>query len=192
MKFLFDLFPVILFFIAFKIYGIFVATAVAIAGTFLQIGWVWFKHRKVDLAKEGESPGERIVRHRGSRVCAATSLRAGLLAVRGLPEVDGSRPCRRRAHVEQPPPVAVRVEEAVRVHEAEILRLVVRRAAGGERSRDESIDLLPVLAGERLMSSCVLTELSFVSSIVPRCGAGRPRLRRIPPARRARGSASPR
>ncbi len=48
MKFLFDLFPVILFFIAFKIYGIFVATAVAIAGTFLQIGWVWFRHRKVD------------------------------------------------------------------------------------------------------------------------------------------------
>ena len=48
MKFLFDLFPVILFFIAFKIYGIFVATAVAIAGTFLQIGWVWFRPRKVD------------------------------------------------------------------------------------------------------------------------------------------------
>ncbi len=48
MKFLFDLFPVILFFIAFKIYGIFVATAVAIAGTFLQIGWAWFRHRKVD------------------------------------------------------------------------------------------------------------------------------------------------
>ena len=48
MKFLFDLFPVILFFIAFKIYGIFVATAVAIGGTFAQIGWVWFRHRKVD------------------------------------------------------------------------------------------------------------------------------------------------
>ncbi len=48
MKFLFDLFPVILFFIAFKVEGIFVATAVAIAATFAQIGWVWFKHRKVD------------------------------------------------------------------------------------------------------------------------------------------------
>ncbi|MCK6405925.1 MAG: septation protein A [Rhodocyclaceae bacterium] len=48
MKFLFDIFPVVLFFIAFKIYGIFVATAVAIAGTFVQIGWVWFRHRKVD------------------------------------------------------------------------------------------------------------------------------------------------
>lgn len=48
MKFLFDLFPVILFFIAFKIAGIYVATGVAIAATFAQIGWVWFRHRKVD------------------------------------------------------------------------------------------------------------------------------------------------
>jgi intracellular septation protein len=48
MKFLFDLFPVILFFVAFKMQGIFVATAVAIVATFVQIGWVWFRHRKVD------------------------------------------------------------------------------------------------------------------------------------------------
>ena len=48
MKFLFDLFPVILFFIAFKVYDIYVATAVAIAATFLQIGWMWLRHRKVD------------------------------------------------------------------------------------------------------------------------------------------------
>lgn len=48
MKFLFDLFPVILFFITFKIYGIYAATAVAIAATFVQIGWVWFRHRKVE------------------------------------------------------------------------------------------------------------------------------------------------
>jgi len=48
MKLLFDLFPVILFFIAFKLADIYVATAVAIAATFAQIGWVWFKHRKVD------------------------------------------------------------------------------------------------------------------------------------------------
>ena len=48
MKFLFDLFPVILFFIAFKFGDIFVATGVAIAATFVQIGWVWFRHRKVD------------------------------------------------------------------------------------------------------------------------------------------------
>ena len=48
MKFLFDLFPVILFFVTFKIYGIYAATAVAIAATFGQIGWVWYRHRKVD------------------------------------------------------------------------------------------------------------------------------------------------
>ncbi len=48
MKFVFDLFPVILFFVAFKLQGIYVATAVAIVATFLQIGWVWFRHRKVD------------------------------------------------------------------------------------------------------------------------------------------------
>jgi intracellular septation protein len=48
MKFLFDFFPVILFFIAFKLQGIYVATGVAIVATILQIGWVWFRRRKVD------------------------------------------------------------------------------------------------------------------------------------------------
>ena len=48
MKFLFDIFPVVLFFIAFKVYDIYVATAVAMGATFLQIGWVWLRHRKVD------------------------------------------------------------------------------------------------------------------------------------------------
>ena len=48
MKFFFDIFPVILFFIAFKLGDIFIATGVAIAATFAQIGWVWFKHRRVD------------------------------------------------------------------------------------------------------------------------------------------------
>ncbi|HYC48173.1 MAG TPA: septation protein A [Burkholderiales bacterium] len=48
MKMLFDIFPVVLFFAAFKIYGIYVATAVAIAATFGQIAWVWLRHRKVD------------------------------------------------------------------------------------------------------------------------------------------------
>ena len=46
MKFLFDLFPVILFFVAFKLYGIYTATAVAIAATFIQIAWTWFRHHK--------------------------------------------------------------------------------------------------------------------------------------------------
>ena len=48
MKFLFDMFPVILFFIAFKLYDIYAATVVAIVTTVLQIAWVWFKHRKVE------------------------------------------------------------------------------------------------------------------------------------------------
>lgn len=72
MKFFLDLAPVILFFVAYKLAGaqedqahafvqawlgagiapsqapILIATAVAIVATFLQIGWVWFRHRKVD------------------------------------------------------------------------------------------------------------------------------------------------
>jgi intracellular septation protein len=48
MKFLFDLFPVILFFAVFKIYGIYAATAAAIVATILQICWVKFRHGKVD------------------------------------------------------------------------------------------------------------------------------------------------
>jgi intracellular septation protein len=48
MKFLFDIFPVLLFFLAFKIWGIYIATAVAIAATFVQVGWSWARHRKVD------------------------------------------------------------------------------------------------------------------------------------------------
>lgn len=72
MKLLFDLFPVILFFVTFKVAGsheadalslttqlfgdgfsagqapIMLATAVAILATFGQIAWVWLRHRKVD------------------------------------------------------------------------------------------------------------------------------------------------
>jgi len=48
MKFLFDLFPVILFFIAFKFQGIYAATGVAIAATVVQIAWTFARHRKVE------------------------------------------------------------------------------------------------------------------------------------------------
>jgi intracellular septation protein len=48
MKLLFDLFPVILFFAAFKIKGIFVATAVAIVACVLQIGWMLIRRKKVE------------------------------------------------------------------------------------------------------------------------------------------------
>ncbi len=48
MKILFDLFPVILFFIVFKVAGVFAATAAAIAATFVQVAWVKYHHGKVD------------------------------------------------------------------------------------------------------------------------------------------------
>jgi intracellular septation protein len=48
MKLLFDLFPVILFFAAFKLKGIFVATAVAIVACVLQIGWMLVRRKKVE------------------------------------------------------------------------------------------------------------------------------------------------
>lgn len=49
MKFLFDIFPLILFFIAWSVYDIFVATAVAIGATAAQVGWQWLRRRKVDM-----------------------------------------------------------------------------------------------------------------------------------------------
>ena len=48
MKFLFDLFPVILFFIAFKFADIYVATGVAIAATFAQIGYLLARGRRIE------------------------------------------------------------------------------------------------------------------------------------------------
>src|SRR2546421_12165190 len=46
MKFLFDLFPVALFFVAIQIWDIFVATAVAIVATFVQVGWLLARGKK--------------------------------------------------------------------------------------------------------------------------------------------------
>lgn len=48
MKLLFDLFPVILFFIAFKFFGIYAATAVAIAATVAQIIYSKLRYGKVE------------------------------------------------------------------------------------------------------------------------------------------------
>jgi len=48
MKFLYDLFPLLLFFAAFKLYGIYTATAVAIVASFVQVGYFWFRHRRVE------------------------------------------------------------------------------------------------------------------------------------------------
>lgn len=48
MKLLIDFFPIILFFAAFKAWGIYAATAVAIAATIVQIAYLRFKHGKVE------------------------------------------------------------------------------------------------------------------------------------------------
>jgi intracellular septation protein len=48
MKQLFDFFPILLFFIAFKLYDIYVATAVVIVATIIQVAYTWFKYRKVE------------------------------------------------------------------------------------------------------------------------------------------------
>ncbi len=48
MKLLFDFFPVLLFFIAFKLWGIYAATAVAILASFLQVLVFWLSHRRFD------------------------------------------------------------------------------------------------------------------------------------------------
>jgi len=48
MKFLFDFLPVLLFFVAFKFYGIFTATAVAIGTTVLEVAYLKLRGRKVD------------------------------------------------------------------------------------------------------------------------------------------------
>jgi len=48
MKQLFEFFPIILFFIAYKFYDIYVATAVVMVATMLQVSYNWFKYRKVE------------------------------------------------------------------------------------------------------------------------------------------------
>lgn len=48
MKFLYDLFPLLLFFAAFKMFDIYVATATAIAASLVQVGGFWFKHRRFE------------------------------------------------------------------------------------------------------------------------------------------------
>lgn len=50
MKFLYDLFPVILFFIVYKFFGIYAATAAAIVATIAQIIWTKYRRGKVEGA----------------------------------------------------------------------------------------------------------------------------------------------
>lgn len=48
MKYLFDFFPIFLFFIAYKFGGIYVATSIGIVASFLQIGWLLWRGKKID------------------------------------------------------------------------------------------------------------------------------------------------
>lgn len=48
MKALFDFFPLLLFFAAFKLFDIYAATAIAIVATFMQVGFIWFKYRRFE------------------------------------------------------------------------------------------------------------------------------------------------
>lgn len=48
MKPLLEFFPIVLFFIAYKLYDIYVATAIVIAATFVQLAIYWLLYRKVE------------------------------------------------------------------------------------------------------------------------------------------------
>lgn len=48
MKLLIDFFPIILFFVAFKVAGIYVATAVAIVATIAQIAWIRWRTGRIE------------------------------------------------------------------------------------------------------------------------------------------------
>ncbi|HFE37468.1 MAG TPA: septation protein A [Gammaproteobacteria bacterium] len=48
MKFLIDFFPILLFFIAYKMYDLYIATAVIIVASVAQISYCWFKNKHVE------------------------------------------------------------------------------------------------------------------------------------------------
>ena len=48
MKLLFDFLPILLFFIAYKLADIYVATGVLIVVTLAQVGWIWLRQRRVE------------------------------------------------------------------------------------------------------------------------------------------------
>ncbi len=48
MKLFFDFVPIFVFFLAYKFFGIFVATSVAILCSFIQLAFYWFKFRRID------------------------------------------------------------------------------------------------------------------------------------------------
>lgn len=48
MKLLYDFFPVLIFFIAYKLFGIYTATAALIVASFIQIAYLWLRYRHVE------------------------------------------------------------------------------------------------------------------------------------------------
>lgn len=48
MKLLFDFLPILLFFVAYKLTDIYVATGVLIVASLAQVGWLWLRHRRVE------------------------------------------------------------------------------------------------------------------------------------------------
>ena len=50
--------------------------------------------------------------------------------------------------MEEPPPVAVGVDKAVRIHKSKVLRLVISRASRSDGLRDQIVHLLAALAIE--------------------------------------------
>ncbi len=48
MKFLFDYFPIIIFFVAYKVWNIYVATALTMAAAVIQVGAFWLKHKRFE------------------------------------------------------------------------------------------------------------------------------------------------
>jgi intracellular septation protein len=48
MKLLFDFLPILLFFLAFKLFDIYIATAVGMVASLLQVAFYWLKHRRFE------------------------------------------------------------------------------------------------------------------------------------------------
>ncbi|TDJ35705.1 MAG: septation protein A [Gammaproteobacteria bacterium] len=48
MKLLYDILPVLLFFVAYKVAGIYVATGIAVAAAALQAGWSWYRTGRIE------------------------------------------------------------------------------------------------------------------------------------------------
>jgi intracellular septation protein len=48
MKLLYDFFPILIFFIGYKLYGIYVATSALIVASFVQVIYLWLRYKKVE------------------------------------------------------------------------------------------------------------------------------------------------